>query len=100
MAESTLSSEQPDKQTTNPADAPAQPLSIPRWAVIVAALVVLLPVLTISSMMLMIGLLGPPMHGGMAAAGPSLFPIVGVIPLVLVFAVVYGVYRLCTADTH
>ena len=36
------------------------------------------------------------MHGGMAAAGPGLFPTVGVIPWVLVFAVIYGVYRLYT----
>ena len=68
--------------------------------VIVAALVVLLPVLTTSSMILLIGLFGPPMHGGMAAAGPGVLPIVGVIPLVLVFAVIYGVYRLYTAGMH
>ena len=100
MVESHSSSEHSDKRTTNPADTPVQPISVPRWAVIVAALVLLLPVLTISSMMLMIGLFGPPMHGGMATAGLGLFPIVGVIPLVLKFAVIYGVYRLYTADTH
>lgn len=95
-----MSNEHPDEQTTNPADTAAQALSIPRWAVIVAALVVLLPVLTISSMMLLMGLFGPMMHGGMAAAGPGLFPVVGVIPLVLVLAAIYGGYRLYAADKH
>lgn len=65
-----------------------------------AALIVLLPVLTMASMMLLIGLFGPMMHGGMAAAGLGLFPVVGVIPLVLVLAAIYGGYRLYAADKH
>ena len=89
-----MSSEHLDKQPTNPADTTAQALSIPRWAVIMAALVVLLPALTMSSMMLLMGLFGPSMHGGMTAAGPGLLPVVGIIPIVLVFAAIYGVYRL------
>lgn len=100
MVESTMSSEHPDKQTANPADRSARALSIPRWAVIGAALVVLLPVLTMSSMMLMMGLVGPSMHGGMTAAGPGLFPVVGVIPLVLVLAVIYGAYKRYAAGTQ
>ena len=94
-----MSSEHPGRQTT-PADKSSQSLSIPRWAVIAAALILLLPVLIMSSMMLVMGLFGPPMHGGMAASGPVLFRFVGVIPLLLVLGVMYGVHRLYAADTQ
>lgn len=95
-----MSNEHPDEQATNPADTAIQALSILRWAVIVAALVVLLPVLRVSSMTLLMGLFGSMMHGEMAAAGPDLFLVVGVIPLVLVLAAIYGGYRLYAADKH
>lgn len=34
-----------------------------------------------------------PVHREMAAPGPAVFPVVGGIPLLLVFGAVYGVYR-------
>lgn len=98
MAEATMNSEHPDTQAANPADKPVHTLSIPRWAAIAAALVVLLPVLAMSSMMLMMGWFGPPMHGGMAASDLGIFRVVGVIPLLLVLGVMYGPYRLSRAD--
>ena len=93
-----MSSEHPDKQAADPTDNSSQALSIPRWVVIAAALIVLLPVLLMSSMMLVMGLVGPTMHGGMAASGPGLVPVLRVIPLLLVIGVAYGVYRLHRAD--
>ena len=92
-----MSSEHPDRQTTL-ADKPSQVLSIPRWAVMVTALIMLLPVLIMSSMMLMMGLIGLPMHGGMAASSLGLFAIFGVIPLLLALGVIYGIYQLYTTD--
>lgn len=100
MVESSTSIKHPDKQTTDSADTAAQASSIPRWVVIVAALVVLLPVLLMASIMLMMSSFGPSMHGGIAAAGPGLFPVVGVIPLVLVLAIIYVVFRPHAADTQ
>lgn len=94
-----MSNEHPDRQIADSADTPAQTWSIPRWAGIAIALILLLPVLAMSSMMLLMGLFGPPMHGGIAAAGPGLFPLVGAIPLLLALAVIYGVYRLYAAET-
>ena len=95
-----MGSEHPDRQPTTLADKSSQALSIPRWAVLTALLILLLPVLIMSSMMLMMGLLGPPMHGGMATSALGIFPVLGVIPLLLVLGVIYGVYRLYTADTE
>lgn len=98
MVDSTMSREHPERQTANPADNPAPALSIPRWAVIATALIVLLPILIMASMMLMMGWVGLPMHGGMAGSGQGLFPVVGGIPLLLVLGAMYGVYRLYAAD--
>ena len=97
--ESTMSSEHPDKQSI-PADKSSQAQSIPRWAVIVATLIVLLPVLLMSSMMLLMGLFGPPMPGGMAASDLGLFAVVGVVPLLLVLGVICGAYRLYAANSE
>ena len=93
MVASTMSSEHPNEQFP-PADTPSQALSIPRWAVTIVALLILLPILIISSMMVMMGLFGPPMHSGMTAFGSGYFPVVGLIPLLLALTVIYGVYRL------
>lgn len=97
MVKSTMTSEHPNKRST-PAEESSQALSIPRWVVIAVALIVLVPVLLMSSMMLLMGLFGPPMHGGMAASDPGRFAVVGVVPLLLVLGVSYGAYRLWTAD--
>ena len=97
MVESTMNSEHPNKQSI-PADKPSQALSIPRWAVFVAALLVLLPILLMTSMIVMMGLFGPPMHGGIVASSSGLFAVVGVILLLLVPGVIYGTYRLYAAD--
>ena len=94
-----MGSEHPDRQPTTPADKSSRALSIPRWAVIAALLILSLPVLIMSSMMLVMGSLGPPMHGGMAVSALGIVPVLGVIPLLLVLGVIYGVYRLSRADT-
>lgn len=92
-----MSHEHSDREAT-PADTSSQTLAIPWWAVITAALLLLLPVLIMSSMMLVMGLIGPPMHGWMAASGPGLFRFVGVVPVLLVITVVYGLYRVSAAN--
>ena len=98
MVESTVSSEHTESQAASPADTPARAPSVPRGAVIATVLILLLPVPMMLSMMLMMGLFGPPIHGGMAAFGPGPFLVVGVIPLSLVIGVFYGIYRLYAAD--
>lgn len=95
-----MSSERPDKQAADPIDNSSRALAVPRWAVTAAALIVLLPVLLMSSMMLAMGLVGPSVHGEMAASGPDLVPVLGVIPLLLVIGAAYSVYRLYRADTE
>lgn len=94
--ESTMSRDHPDGRTT-PAEPSRQTLTIPRWAGIAAALVLLLPVLFMSTMMLVVGWFGPPLPGGMAPFDPGLFRLVGSIPVLLVLGVLYGVYRLAAA---
>lgn len=79
---------------TPPVDKPSGSVSIPRWAVIAAALILLLPAVFMSVMMLGTAWLGSPMHGGMDASGLGLFRFVGVIPVLLVLGVMYGLYRL------
>ena len=96
----TMGSEHPDRQSTTPADEPSKALSVPRWAVITVLLVLFLPVLIMSSMVLVVGSFGPPMHGGMATYTPGIFPVIGVIPPLLVLGVIYGVYRLYAANTR
>ena len=91
-----MNNEHPDTQAAKS----VHTLSIPRWVAIAVTLVVLLPVLAMSSMMLMMGWFGPPMHGGMAVSRPGIFPVIGVIPLLLALSVIYGVYRLSRADTQ
>ena len=51
-----------------------------------------------SSMMLVMGWFGPPMHGGMMSLDPGVFRIVGFIPLLLVLGVIYGAYRFSAPD--
>lgn len=99
MVDSATSSEHPNRQTA-PADKPSKALAIPRWTVIAALHILSLPALIMWSMMLMMVWFGPSMHGGMAAFGPGLFSIVGVIPLLLGPGVIYGMYRLSAADTQ
>ena len=93
-----MSNEHTNRQTATPAHKSSQVLAIPRWAVIAALLILLMPALIMSSMMLMMVWFGPSMHDGMAAFGPGLFSIVGVVPLLLVLGVIYGMYRLSVAD--
>ena len=93
-----MTNEHPDRQTPNSDDETTQALSVPRWAVIATFLIVLLPVLIMSSMMVVMGWVGPLMPGGMAASGPALFPVIGVISLLLVLGVVSSVYRRYEAD--
>ena len=89
-----MNSEHPERQTdTSTSNAP-QALVIPRWAIITVLLILSLPLLMMSSMMLTMGWMGPPMQGGMTGVDPDLFRVVGFIPLLLGIGILYGVYRL------
>lgn len=95
-----MSREHPERQSANSANKSTHVGSIPRWVVIGAAILVLLPVLIVSSMMLVMGLFGPPLHGGMTTFGSGIVPVVGLIPLLLALTGIYGVYRLYKAGTE
>lgn len=94
-----MSSEHPDRQTT-PDDEVARTLAVPRWAVGIAGLIVLMPFFIMSLMMVMMGMFGPPIQGRMAGPGPGLFVGVGVIPLLLVLGAFSGLYWLYQASTE
>lgn len=98
MVNSIMNTEHPDEQATEPADKPFGEFPIPRWVVFGTALLVMVPLLIMSSMMLMMSFFGLPMYAGMAAEGTGIAAVVGVIPLLVTLSVLYGMYRLYAAE--
>lgn len=90
-------SEPPTARSNPSTHEPKKGLYVPRWVLVALLLLLALPFLMMATMMLGMGLMGPPMHGGMEGHGTGVFWVAGFFPL-LVIGVGYGVYRVTGAE--
>lgn len=88
-----MSNEPQNVQTANSPRRAVGSYSPARFALIFGLIVVSLPFLMMSIMMVGMGWMGSPMHGGMAGPITGFFPIVGFLTFVVFVGVLYGVYR-------
>lgn len=93
-----MSNETQYVRTTNPPRRANGKHSPFRFALVFGLLVVSLPFLMMSFVMMGMGLMNPPMQGGMVGPATGFFPLVGFLAFVIVVGVLSGVYRLMVID--
>lgn len=93
-----MSNEPHDVQTANPSRRAAGSDSPLRFVLVFGLLIVSLPFLMMLLMMMGMGWVGPPMHGGMAGQAPRILPVLGFLAFVFLVGVLYAAYRLSTVD--